>query len=221
MIAPFIADGLVVRAHSAKGGKGVFATRRFARGDLLAVWGGSMMSGADLQELSAEQRFYALQVDEDLHLVTPLHEVTTGDFINHSCVPNAGLSDAVSLIALRSIRLGEEICFDYATSDSNIYSEFACHCGQISCRRFVRHDDWRRPDLQRRYRSTFSPYLRRRIAAETSAHRLAKAPHQRGAEFDQDRGTLVHQAVKAVAIENKHFDLIDGRDGGRPGLVVE
>lgn len=221
MTAPFIAKGLAVRAHSAKGGKGVFATRPFARGELLAIWGGRMMSGAELKELPAEHRYYSLQVDDDLHLVTPIQEITAGDFINHSCVPNAGLSDAVSLIALRDIQRSEEICFDYATSDSNVYSEFACNCGQSECRRFVRHDDWRRPELQLRYGSAFSPYLLRRIAAEASAHRLAETLHQGGAELDQDRGALVNQAVKAVAVENKHFDVVDRSHGGRPGLIVE
>jgi hypothetical protein len=221
MIAPFVAEGLVVRTLSAKGGRGVFTTRPFAHGDLLVVWGGELVSGAQLQELSPEQRRYVLQVDDDLHQVTPIQNVTAGDFINHSCAPNAGLSDAISLVALRDIQPGEEICFDYATSDSNSHSEFICRCGHATCRGFVRHDDWRLPELRRKYGGAFSPYLRRRIAAEASARGLAQTLDQGGAKLDQDRGALVDQAVKAVAIESKHFDVIDRGDGGRAGLVVE
>ena len=214
MIAPFAADGLVVRRHITKGGRGVFAARPFARGDLLVVWGGLAASGAELDELSTEQRLYALQVDDDVHLVTPIDEVDVGDYVNHSCMPNAGLSDAVSLVALRPIRRGEEICFDYAMSDANIHCQFACQCGRPLCRGYVRLDDWRRPDLQRRYRHAFSPYLRRRIVAEGSADRLAKALHEGRAHLHQDRGALLHQAVEPVAVQHQHLDLLDGGDSG-------
>src|SRR5262249_62161784 len=143
---------------------------------------------------------YTLHVADNLHLVTPLDQVGGADFINHSCDPNAGLSGTTNLVALRAIQTGEEVCFDYAMSDSNIYLDFACDCGKPNCRKFVRPDDWRRPELRRRYRALFSPYLRRRIAAEASAGRFAQAPHQRGAQLHQDRGTLLDQTVKAVAL---------------------
>jgi hypothetical protein len=76
-------------------------------------------------------------------------------------------------------------------SDSNIYLNFACHCGRPTCRGLVRPDDWRRPELRRKYRRSFSPYLLRRIGAESSTNRFAKPPHQRVAELHQDSGTLL------------------------------
>jgi hypothetical protein len=214
MITPFAAAGLIVRRHLTKGGRGVFATRPFGRGDLLVVWGGRAVSGAELEGLSTEQKVYALQVDEDVHLVTPLDEVDVEDLVNHSCMPNAGLSDAVTLVALRPIRRGEEVCFDYAMSDANVHSQFACQCGRPLCRGFVRHDDWRLPDLQRRYRHAFSPYLRRRISAEGSANGLPQALHERRAHLHQDRRALLHQAVEPVAVQDQHLDFVDGGDGG-------
>jgi hypothetical protein len=191
MTMHFLADGLVTQTLPGKRGKGVFAARPFLRGTLLALYGGIIVSGADLEKLSAEERLYTLQVDDDLHQITPLDHISGADYINHSCEPNAGLTGTTGLVALRAIRIGEEICFDYAMSDSNIYLDFACHCGKPKCRKFVRPEDWRRPELQRRYRTAFSPYLRRRIAAEALARRLAQTPHQRGAELHQDRGTLL------------------------------
>ncbi len=78
MIAPFVARGLVVRRRPAKGGRGVFAIRSFAQGELLVIWGGVAASGAELDRLSAQERVYALQVDDDLHLVTPIGEIDVG-----------------------------------------------------------------------------------------------------------------------------------------------
>jgi uncharacterized protein len=175
MTMHFLAEGLVVRELLGKGGKGVFATRPIERGTLLASYGGAILTGAELKKLSTAARWYALQVEDDLHLVTPLDQVAGADFINHACQPNAGLSGTTSLVALRAIRAGEEICFDYAMSDSHEHLDFACQCGKPKCRKFVRPDDWRRPELQRRYRKVFSPYLRRRIAAMTLARRRPAA----------------------------------------------
>ncbi|MFZ0607884.1 MAG: SET domain-containing protein [Xanthobacteraceae bacterium] len=187
----YLADGLRVGEFRGKGGRGVFAARRFERGELLCAFGGIIMTTEELRRLTREEQFYGLQIENDLHLVTPRDSVAGADFINHSCAPNAELSGASNLVAQRRIEPGEEICFDYAMSDSHDLMCFDCECGAPNCRKLVSADDWRRPDLQRRYRNSFSPYLRRRIAAETSARRLAQAPHQRGAELHQDRGPLL------------------------------
>jgi hypothetical protein len=66
-------------------------------------------------------------------------------------------------VALRDIRAGEEVCFDYATSDGSPYDEFECHCGAKACRSHVTGDDWKLPAVQARYAGHFSPYLQARI----------------------------------------------------------
>ena len=85
------------------------------------------------------------------------------DWVNHSCDPNAGLVGQIVLVALRDIKVGEEICFDYATSDGSPYDEFECGCGSRLCRHHVTGDDWKLPELQKRYEGHFSPYIQRRI----------------------------------------------------------
>jgi hypothetical protein len=71
----------------------------------------------------------------------------------------------VILIAARDIEAGEELSYDYATSDGSDYDEFECVCGSESCRGKITGHDWMLPELQLRYRGSFSPYLARRIAA--------------------------------------------------------
>ena len=66
---------------------------------------------------------------------------------------------------MRDIAPGEELCFDYAMTDSSDYDEFQCACGASSCRGVVRGDDWKRPELQDRYRGYFSTYLKKRMGA--------------------------------------------------------
>ena len=81
----------------------------------------------------------------------------------HSCDPNAAVSGQITLVAWRDIRAGEEVCFDYATTDGSDYDEFACTCATSQCRERITGEDWRRPELQARYAGSFSPYLQRRI----------------------------------------------------------
>jgi hypothetical protein len=108
-----------------------------------------------------------LQVDDDAFLLSTAEG--PADWINHSCDPNAGLRGQISLVAMRDIRRGEEICFDYATSDGSDYDEFDCHCGSVLCRGRISGDDWQRRDLIERYEGYFSPYLARRIGATRTA----------------------------------------------------
>jgi uncharacterized protein len=53
----------------------------------------------------------------------------------HSCAPNCRVSfEAMSMVALREIAVGEAISFDYATTESAITQAFDCLCGAPSCR---------------------------------------------------------------------------------------
>lgn len=153
--------GLLGRLADTKdGGRGVFAARPFARGEPLVVFGGTVMTFTELTRLPSPGHV-AIQVDEDAYLVS--REDGPGDWVNHSCDPNAGLAGQLTLVAMRAIVPGEEITFDYAMSDGSPYDEFTCRCGGPSCRGRVTGRDWGRQDLVRRYAGYFSPYLQRRI----------------------------------------------------------
>jgi hypothetical protein len=83
-------------------------------------------------------------------------------FSNHSCEPNIGVQGQIVFVAMRDIAAGEELTHDWATTDDDEY-EMACNCGTPSCRGVVTGQDWRRPELQARYRGYFSWYLQRKI----------------------------------------------------------
>lgn len=169
---------LHAQAHPEKGGMGVYAHTFVEKGELLMVWGGVIMTLEALRRLPLQQQQHSVQVEEGLYLAS----VVTGDadYINHSCEPNAGLAGQISVVALRDIEPGEEICFDYAMSDGSPYDEFECQCGSPRCRGRVTGNDWMLPELQTRYAGHFSPYLQRRIDQLQTAHgepALARAVH--------------------------------------------
>lgn len=160
----YLSPRLELRSCPDKGGYGLFACESLRKDEVLAVWGGFVVPGERLGDYSEYTRTHGLQVEEDLFLL-PLSEDDPSDYFNHSCDPNAGLLGQITLVCIRPIEAGEEICFDYAMSDSNAYDEFACGCGSLLCRGQVSAEDWRREDLQERYKGYFSPYLQRRIDA--------------------------------------------------------
>ena len=171
--------GLEVRALHGGEGAGVFATRRFEPGELILVWGGRIITGVQLEALPPDKRHWMLQIDEDLFQLTDPAEISMADQVNHSCDPNSGIFGHIALVALHVILPGEEVCFDYATTDSTRYCEFECWCGAPECRGWVRADDWKRPDLRRRYGRHFSPYLLRRMDAEKSVDTVTAAPSRK------------------------------------------
>lgn len=166
----FFSKKLAARIHPEKGGFGVFARDVIFKGELLAMWGGDIVTWDEFRQKSDEQQMHAIQVEEGLFQVSYRdgEKPSEADFFNHSCDPNAGLSSPISLVAMRDIEPGEEVCFDYAMSDSTDYDEFECVCETLLCRGWIRGSDWQLPALQKRYKGYFSPYLHRRIEKQKS-----------------------------------------------------
>ncbi len=159
----YLSPKLEARTNPDKGGYGVFTREPLAKGELLAVWGGIVMNADLLAQIPEERATHGIQVEEDLFLVPVTDELDPADLFNHSCDPNSGLSGQIALVAMREIAANEEICFDYAMSDSTDYDIFDCGCGKANCRKRITGGDWQIPELQERYWGYFSPYLQRRI----------------------------------------------------------
>jgi hypothetical protein len=148
------------RAH----GLGIFATTVIPAGSTIAGFGGHVVDRAEVHGLDDAMRTHALQIDDDLFLVS-VPPFDPADYVNHSCAPNCGMVGSVLLVTMRAVEAGEELCFDYAMSDSDDYDEFACTCATPACRGVVTSNDWRLPELQARYGGWFSAYLARRIVS--------------------------------------------------------
>jgi SET domain-containing protein len=115
------------RPTAAKG-IGVFALDAIPAGTTVAGFGGRVVDGKELESLGQAVRIHALQIDDDLFLAsTPPFD--PADYVNHSCDPNCGIVGSVLLVTLRDVQADEELCFDYAMTDSDDYDMFTCSCG--------------------------------------------------------------------------------------------
>jgi SET domain-containing protein len=163
--ASYLSPKLEIRHRPEINGKGIFARQPIQANELLCRFGGIVVSRRKLALVPMEFRQKSLQIDNERYLMS-IRLDDPPDYVNHSCLPNAGFSQATWLHAMRAIQANEEICFDYAMSDSTAYDEFTCRCGAPCCRGRITGDDWRQTELQLRYWRWFSPYLKRRIARE-------------------------------------------------------
>ncbi len=151
------------RPNPVKGNCGVFCVEPIAKDEIVALWGGRILSVGETDREMPNFTQQVLQIEDDFFLMTPSME--SADCFNHSCSPNVGLTGQIGLIAMRDITVGEEICLDYAMCDGSDYDEFDCACGSPYCRGRITGMDWKRPELWDRYDGYFAPYLQRRIAA--------------------------------------------------------
>lgn len=158
----YLSPKVEVRIRDGHAGQGAFANDWIFKGELISVWSGYIVNRDQLAELPEEIQRHTVQVEEDFFLAS-WTEDEPADYVNHSCDPNVGLVGQLTLVALRDIAPGEEVSFDYATSDGTPYDEFLCDCRAEKCRGRVSGDDWKIPELWVRYAGHFSPYLQRRI----------------------------------------------------------
>lgn len=161
--------GLEVR-NSNIGGRGVFAKENIIRGTRLAIFGGKLMFIDEIRNLPEHLQEYTMQIEERFLLGPPQDstEPDETDFFNHSCEPNSGLKGQMFLEAMRDITKNEEITFDYAmvvseSVGSDFVFEMECKCGSSNCRKKITENDWKLPEIQKKYYGYFSQYLQEKI----------------------------------------------------------
>ncbi len=145
-------------------GRGLFARIGIAEGEIVAIKGGHIISGATLREIAPLLGPAEVQIGDDLFICPVTIEEREGSMIfsNHSCEPNIGLRGQIVFVAMRDIRPGEELTHDWAMTDDDD-SSTGCRCGTTTCRGTITGRDWQQPELQQRYGEYFSAYLLEKI----------------------------------------------------------
>ncbi len=154
---------------SAIHGRGLFAIAPIAQGEIVCIKGGHIFDRQTLRAVQPALGAAEIQIAEDLFIGPLTEEERAGSMIfsNHSCAPNIGVQGQIVFVALRDLIAGEELTHDWATTDDDDY-ELSCNCGAADCRKVLTGKDWRRADLQEKYRGYFSWYLQEKIEARGS-----------------------------------------------------
>lgn len=104
---------------------------------------------------------FTIQLDETRHVVTANGLWKS---MNHACEPNVRIDvDTREMIAIRDLAPGEELTFNYNTTEWDMASPFACGCGAASCAGTIR--GFRHLDSRQRaaIRSWLSPFIASRV----------------------------------------------------------
>lgn len=135
-----------------KKGYGLQASEDISKGQFLIEYVGEVL---DLQAYEARQKEYASKGYKHFYFMTlngnevidACAKGNLGRFVNHSCDPNCRTEKwvvngeiCVGLFALRSIRKGEELTFDY--NYVRVFGAAAkkCHCGSHKCQGYIGGD---------------------------------------------------------------------------------
>ena len=155
-----------------KYGQGVFAKENIKKEEMLFVMGGYILT-VDDDNAGLEKEAIDKPIDvSDYFFIGPRNkddlEKMPQHYVNHSCNPNAGFKGQIFMVAIRDIKKGSEIFYDYAmvmspNSDSNSYFKMRCFCGENKCRGFITEDDWEIKELQKKYKGYFQWYLQEKI----------------------------------------------------------
>lgn len=119
-------------------GRGVFANRDFKKNEFIIQFRGKMVSYGQFPQYYVKIEDHCVQIGKRLYM-GPSGDID--DFLNHSCSPNSGLKingKKAALTAIRGIKKGEEIVWDYSTTMDEDCWEIDCRCGSRNCRKMVR-----------------------------------------------------------------------------------
>tara|TARA_B100000945_G_scaffold185336_1_gene148599 strand:- start:128 stop:580 length:453 start_codon:yes stop_codon:yes gene_type:complete len=118
--------------------KGLYANQDIKDGTKIIEYKGKIISKKKVEQdpkFDNDKAIYLFNLNKKYDL--------DGDFkynaarlINHSCSPNcevAGVGLKVWVYAIRNIKKGEELSYDYGFGYDEYYKDFPCRCGAKNC----------------------------------------------------------------------------------------
>lgn len=127
-------------------GRGLYCKKDIAKGEMIIEYSGELIRSSlcDLREKLYESKgmgCYMFRMDND-DVVDATSNGNAARFINHSCDPNCyskmitvDTKKHIVIYALREIRSGEELTYDYKFPIED--DKLACTCGSRRCRKFM------------------------------------------------------------------------------------
>ena len=110
--------------------------------EMLMIMGGYILTIKDENSLKGIVADKPIEISENFSIgprssadlpLMPQH------YVNHSCNPNVGFKGQIFMVAMKNIKKGDEIVYDYAmvmhsNGKSNSYFKIKCLCGTKKCR---------------------------------------------------------------------------------------
>ena len=133
-----------VMENPGSGQKSLHSLRSFKKGDVINPF--------SARETTSSPSYFTVQVDVRKHiLLDPLFL----QYINHGCDPNVFFdTTSMFLIALKNIRVGDELMFFYPSTEWHMVQPFECNCGSPKCLGIIKGASHIPEGILKRYRLT-------------------------------------------------------------------
>lgn len=123
-------------------GQGAFATRPIRKGRKIIEYTGEHMPWDAASEDPDDPHTFLFGLSDGNQVINAAINGNDARWINHSCDPNCEAieeDDQVFIYALRDIKPGEELFYDYALQideprSPEMEKQFQCFCGSPKCR---------------------------------------------------------------------------------------
>ena len=118
--------------------KGLYAAKNIKAGAIIIHYKGKLITKKETEKnpkYDNDKAIYLFNLNSRYDLDGDF-DYNTARLINHTCNPNcevAGKGLKLWIFALRDIKRGEELSYDYGFSYDENYKDFICKCGAKNC----------------------------------------------------------------------------------------
>lgn len=163
------------RIGRSRTGLGLFATRLIKKNSRIAEYKGRLLTTKQANKIEANGNRYLYEINSRWTIDgTPRSNIAR--YANHSCNPNAdsyNVKRRVFIRAIRNIKPGEEIVYDYGTDYlKNVIGRSNCQCSRCRKRRNRRAAELRLKRKRREGRLARERKAKRALAARRRKRRL-------------------------------------------------
>ena len=136
---------------------GLYANRDIKQGTRIIEYKGKIITNRQSEEDSKfdnDKAIYLFNINKKYDLDGDF-KFNTARLINHSCDPNCevfGSGLKVWVYAMKNIKKGEELSYDYGFNYDKDYKNFPCKCGSKKCAGYIVREGsrWRIKKIKRR-----------------------------------------------------------------------
>ena len=137
---------------------GLFAGRDIKKGEKVIEYKGRKLTHKQVEEddrFDNSKAIYLFTLNER-YVLDGDTKTNTAKYINHSCDPNCEvdiIKGKIWIIAIKDIKKGDELSYDYGFGYHADFRQFPCKCGSKNCCGYIVRDDqrWR---INRKYAKT-------------------------------------------------------------------
>ena len=137
---------------------GLFAKSDINKGEKVIEYKGRKFTHKQVEEndrFDNSKAIYLFTLNER-YVLDGDTKTNTAKYINHSCNPNCEvdiINGKIWIIAIKDIKKGDELSYDYGFGYDADFRQFPCKCGSKNCCGYIVRDDqrWR---INRKYAKT-------------------------------------------------------------------